>query len=115
MPGGNTRAATHFRPYPLAVEEGSGWRIWDADGDEFIDPMNNYTALVHGHRHPLIERHSGRSWRTASSSAGEVRTRPGWGVAVFVVSIRRTLMGEQVVSARAVWCHRSEGDGTGLV
>jgi glutamate-1-semialdehyde 2,1-aminomutase len=28
--------------------------VWDADGNEFIDLLNNYTALVHGHRHPVI-------------------------------------------------------------
>jgi glutamate-1-semialdehyde 2,1-aminomutase len=54
MPGGNTRAATHFEPYPVGLEKGEGWRVWDVDGNEFIDLLNNYTSLVHGHRHPAI-------------------------------------------------------------
>jgi glutamate-1-semialdehyde 2,1-aminomutase len=52
--GGDTRTATWYPPYPLAIERGSGARIWDVDGNEFIDVLNNYSALVHGHGHPAI-------------------------------------------------------------
>jgi glutamate-1-semialdehyde 2,1-aminomutase len=56
MPGGNTRSATFFRPFPLALVRGAGYRVWDADGNEFIDFVNNFTSLVHGHAHPRIVR-----------------------------------------------------------
>ena len=49
IPGGNTRSLAYFPPYPLAISSGSGCRIRDADGNEFIDLLNNYTASVHGH------------------------------------------------------------------
>ncbi len=54
IPGGNTRSLAFFAPYPLAITSGSGCRIRDADGNEFIDLLNNYTASVHGHAVPAI-------------------------------------------------------------
>lgn len=54
MPGANTRSATYFSPYPLTLARGEGPFIWDADGNRFIDLVNNYTSLVHGHAHPVI-------------------------------------------------------------
>lgn len=54
MPGGDTRSLTYFPPHPLAISRGSGCRIWDADGNEFVDLLNNYTAAVHGHAVPAI-------------------------------------------------------------
>jgi glutamate-1-semialdehyde 2,1-aminomutase len=54
IPGGNTRSLAYFPPYPLAISSGSGCRIKDADGNEFIDLLNNYTASVHGHAVPAV-------------------------------------------------------------
>jgi glutamate-1-semialdehyde 2,1-aminomutase len=54
IPGGNTRSLAFFPPYPLVITSGSGCRIRDADGNEFIDLLNNYTASVHGHALPAI-------------------------------------------------------------
>jgi glutamate-1-semialdehyde 2,1-aminomutase len=51
LPGGETRTITHFDPYPLFITEGSGCRIKDADGNEYLDLLNNYTSLIHGHAH----------------------------------------------------------------
>jgi len=54
IPGGNTRSLAHFPPYPLAISHGCGCRIWDVDGNGFVDLLNNYTATVHGHAVPAI-------------------------------------------------------------
>ncbi len=54
IPGGTTRSLAHFPPYPLAISHGSGCRIWDVDGNGFVDLLNNYTATVHGHAVPAI-------------------------------------------------------------
>lgn len=43
-----------MRPYPPYLVRGEGARVTDADGHEAIDCSNNYTALIHGHRHPAI-------------------------------------------------------------
>ncbi len=54
IPGGNTRSLAFFPPYPLAISSGSGCHVRDADGHEFIDLLNNYTASVHGHAVPAV-------------------------------------------------------------
>ncbi len=54
MPGGNTRTSLFWPPYQIYGVSGSGARIVDADGIERIDFNNNFTALIHGHSHPLI-------------------------------------------------------------
>ncbi len=54
LPGGDTRASAHYEPYPVFIEEGSGCRVVDADGHEYVDFMNNFTSLIHGHAHPAI-------------------------------------------------------------
>jgi glutamate-1-semialdehyde 2,1-aminomutase len=54
IPGGNTRSLAYFPPYPLAISSGSGCRVRDVDGNEFIDLLNNYTASVHGHAVPAV-------------------------------------------------------------
>ena len=51
FPGGDTRISAHFPPYPLFIERGEGCRLFDADGHELIDFMNNFTSLIHGHAH----------------------------------------------------------------
>ena len=52
FPGGDTRASAHFGPYPLVMERGEGCHLYDVDGHEFLDFMNNFTSLIHGHAHP---------------------------------------------------------------
>jgi glutamate-1-semialdehyde 2,1-aminomutase len=54
MPGGDTRSVTWFEPYPAVIERGHGYQLEDVDGNTYIDLLNNYTALVHGHAHPRI-------------------------------------------------------------
>lgn len=52
LPGGDTRTVAFHAPYPLTIVEGQGSRIVDADGHEYLDFLNNYTSLIHGHAHP---------------------------------------------------------------
>jgi glutamate-1-semialdehyde 2,1-aminomutase len=54
LPGGDTRAATYFAPYPAYMESGSGCYLYDVDGNAYLDLLNNYTSLIHGHAHPAI-------------------------------------------------------------
>jgi glutamate-1-semialdehyde 2,1-aminomutase len=39
---------------PLIVERGTGARLWDADGNEYIDYVCSWGALILGHAHPAI-------------------------------------------------------------
>jgi glutamate-1-semialdehyde 2,1-aminomutase len=55
MPGGDTRTGTFHLPYPLFAERGQGCRLWDVDGNEYLDFLNNFTSLLHGHAHPSVQ------------------------------------------------------------
>jgi len=54
MPGGDTRSTTWFAPFPLVMDRAEGVEMTDVDGNVLLDLLGNYTALVHGHRPPLI-------------------------------------------------------------
>lgn len=54
LPGGDTRSAAYYKPYPAYMTRGTGCRVYDADGHEYIDFVNNYTSMIHGHAHPKI-------------------------------------------------------------
>ncbi|MBI5116889.1 aspartate aminotransferase family protein [Candidatus Poribacteria bacterium] len=54
LPGGDTRGAAYYKPYPAYMNRAKGCRIYDVDGHEYIDFLNNYTSLIHGHAHPKI-------------------------------------------------------------
>jgi len=54
MPGGTSRQASFWAPYPLTIERGEGTYFWDVDGHQYLDLINNYTAMVHGHAYPPI-------------------------------------------------------------
>jgi glutamate-1-semialdehyde 2,1-aminomutase len=54
LPGGNTRAAVHYNPYPIYIQQGEGCNVVDVDGNEYIDFFNNATSLIHGHANKKI-------------------------------------------------------------
>lgn len=39
---------------PIVLERGSGSHVWDADGNEYVDFMMSFGALIQGHAHPVI-------------------------------------------------------------
>jgi glutamate-1-semialdehyde 2,1-aminomutase len=43
-----------YDPYPLFVREGQGSRLWDIDGNEYIDHNLCFGALMAGHCHPAV-------------------------------------------------------------
>src|SRR3954469_7610248 len=54
LPGGNSRTTVFMKPYPIYAARGEGCRIWDLDGNFYIDCINNFTAAIHGHAHPTL-------------------------------------------------------------
>ena len=54
LPGGVTRSIQAFDPHPTFMAAGAGCRITDVDGNEYLDLINNYGALIHGHAHPRV-------------------------------------------------------------
>ncbi len=43
-----------YTPGPIVLERGQGAHVWDADGNEYIDFMMSFGALIQGHAHPVI-------------------------------------------------------------
>jgi len=41
-------------PQPIFIERGQGSRVWDVDGNEYVDFHNGFGVMVVGHAHPLI-------------------------------------------------------------
>ena len=54
LPGGVTSSWQISRPRPIWIEEGRGSRVWDVDGNEFIDYHGGYGAMLAGHAHPAV-------------------------------------------------------------
>lgn len=56
----DNRATAGFRlawkeiVYPLIVQHAAGARIWDADGNEYVDIAMGYGALLFGHSAPFV-------------------------------------------------------------
>ena len=41
-------------PQPVFIDRGLGSRVWDVDGNEYVDFHNGFGVMVVGHAHPLI-------------------------------------------------------------
>ncbi len=54
LAGGETRTVSYYPPYPLTIAGGKGCWVYDVDGNEYIDCVNNYTSLIHGHANEMI-------------------------------------------------------------
>ena len=49
-----SRGAAVYSSGPVVLERGRGSRVWDVDGNEFVDFMMSFGALIQGHAHPKI-------------------------------------------------------------
>jgi glutamate-1-semialdehyde 2,1-aminomutase len=56
MPGGNTRTASFYPPYPVVLERGDGAWVWDVDGRRYVDLFCNGLSLIHGHNYPPVRK-----------------------------------------------------------
>jgi glutamate-1-semialdehyde 2,1-aminomutase len=43
-----------YDPYPIFVKKGAGSKLWDVDGNEYIDHNLCFGALMAGHCHPAV-------------------------------------------------------------
>jgi glutamate-1-semialdehyde 2,1-aminomutase len=56
MPGGVSHNVHFFPPYPLFIKKTKGSKIWDEDGNEYVDLwMGNFTHIL-GHRPSVVVR-----------------------------------------------------------
>jgi len=52
---GHQNAASLPEGFPQFMERGEGCRVWDVDGNEYIDFMCSYGPVVLGHKHKAVE------------------------------------------------------------
>ena len=50
----SSRGPANFGKYPIFMERAAGSRIYDVDGNEYIDWMMAFGALPLGHAHPEV-------------------------------------------------------------
>ena len=58
LPGGVTAGVKYFDPYPIAMKKAKGCRLWDLDGNEYIDYCLSFGPLILGHGHPRVMKRS---------------------------------------------------------
>ncbi|MCX8172545.1 MAG: glutamate-1-semialdehyde 2,1-aminomutase [Archaeoglobaceae archaeon] len=56
MPGGVSSPVRAFKPHPFYVSKAKGSRLFDVDGNEFIDYCLAYGALILGHANEKVAR-----------------------------------------------------------
>jgi glutamate-1-semialdehyde 2,1-aminomutase len=49
-----SRGAAVYSPGPIFLDRGQGSHVWDVDGNEYIDFMMSFGALIQGHAHPKL-------------------------------------------------------------
>jgi len=54
IPGGVGSAIQFWGPYPIYVKDSAGSKVWDLDGNEYIDYCMCYAAMVSGHGNEVI-------------------------------------------------------------
>src|SRR4051812_28041688 len=54
MPGGVPSQFQRNDPWPVYLENGSGARVWDVDGNEYVDFHNGFGVMCVGHANPVV-------------------------------------------------------------
>jgi 4-aminobutyrate aminotransferase-like enzyme len=49
-----SRGTAVYYQGPVVIEKGRGSRVWDLDGNEYVDFMMSFGATIQGHAHPKI-------------------------------------------------------------
>jgi glutamate-1-semialdehyde 2,1-aminomutase len=56
LPGGVSYGIRYFPPYPFYTASAKGSKLYDVDGNEYVDFWLGHTSMILGHRHPTIEK-----------------------------------------------------------
>lgn len=54
FPGGVSHNIRYFDPHPVYVDRSEGSRVYDVDGNEYVDYLNAWGAIVLGHCDPEV-------------------------------------------------------------
>ena len=63
--GPRTPTFLTFGSYPAFIKRGEGCRIWDVDGNEFIDYMCSFGTNLLGLKHPKVDAAAKKQWENA--------------------------------------------------
>ena len=105
VPGGmwgHQNAANLPEGYPQFFARGEGCRVWDVDGNEYVDFMCSWGPIVLGHRHPEVEAAARRQ-----SEQGDLLDGPG----EVMVELAETIV-DSVPHADWVQFSKNGGDAT---
>jgi len=54
IPRGVASSFQDTPPQPVFIDHGQGSRVWDVDGNEYVDLHNGFGVMVVGHAHPAV-------------------------------------------------------------
>jgi glutamate-1-semialdehyde 2,1-aminomutase len=54
MPGGVPSQFQKNDPWPVYIERGQGAKVWDVDGNEYLDFHNGFGVMCVGHANPVV-------------------------------------------------------------
>lgn len=78
LPGGNTRGVLYYPPYPAYIADADGATLTDVDGNEYLDFLNNYTSLIHGHTPRASIEAAGEAIRSGPAPGGPTPAEIEW-------------------------------------
>ena len=50
----NRYSAHNYQPLPVILTKGEGCYLWDINGRQYLDMLSAYSAISHGHCHPVL-------------------------------------------------------------
>ena len=71
-----------YGPPPVQFVRGAGVRLWDADGNEYLDLLSGLAVTSLGHSHPAVAEALHEQANTLLHVSNLFGTEPGWNVAV---------------------------------
>jgi len=77
LAGGNSRLTVYHKPHPIYLREGQGCHLYDVDGNHYLDFINNFTSLIHGHANPEVEAVAVEAMRRGTVFAGTTEAELG--------------------------------------
>jgi glutamate-1-semialdehyde 2,1-aminomutase len=76
MPGGVPSSFQAAEPRPTYLDRGDGARVWDVDGNEYVDFHNGFGVMCVGHAHPAVvaavSRQAARGSHFAAPTEGSI-------------------------------------------
>jgi glutamate-1-semialdehyde aminotransferase len=105
LAGGVTSSWQITAPQPVWLSHGRGSKVWDVDGNEYVDLHGGYGAALAGHAHPAIA-------RAISGLTTHVVTAGAKGCVVFAdqpVTDYRGFLGVDDRYSHAHWLYQHNG------